>query len=88
MTNTQEIKQSLILSNPYLRRLQDERILKIQNYFNNLRSKIISSCLPNILIKENNDIEYIYPEYINEAIKSINDIEKDYLNDYLKEVYD
>lgn len=88
MNNTQEIKQSFILSNPYLKRLQDERILKIQNYFNNLRSKVISSCLPNILIKENNDIEYIYPEYINEAIKSINDIEKDYLKDYLKEVYD
>jgi hypothetical protein len=84
MTNTQKIKQSFILSNPYLRRLQDERIKEIQNYFNNLRSKIISSCLPNILTKENNDIEYIYPEYINEGIKYINDIEKD----YLKEVYD
>jgi hypothetical protein len=84
MTNTKKIKQSFILSNPYLRRLQDERIKEIQNYFNNLRSKIISSCLPNILIKENNDIEYIYPEYVNEGIKYINDIEKD----YLKEVYD
>ena len=81
MTNTQKIKQSFILSNPYLRRLQDERINEIQNYFNNLRSKIISSCLPNILIKENNDIEYIYPEYVNEGIKYINDIEKDYLKD-------
>ncbi len=84
MTNIQKIKQAFILSNPYLRRLQDERIIEIQNYFNNVRSKIISSCLPNILIKENNDIEYIYPEYINEGIKYINDIEKD----YLKEVYD
>ena len=84
MTNTQKIKQSFILSNPYLRRLQDERIMEIQNYFNTLRSKIISSCLPNILIKENNDIEYIYPEYVNKGIKYINDIEKD----YLKEVYD
>ena len=81
MTNTQKIKQSFILSNPYLRRLQDERINEIQNYFNNLRSKIISSCLPNILIKENNDIEYIYPEYVNEGLKYINDIEKDYLKD-------
>jgi len=81
MTNTQKIKQSFILSNPYLRRLQDERIKEIQNYFCNLRSKIISSCLPNILIKENNDIEYIYPEYVNEGIKHINDIEKDYLKD-------
>ena len=84
MNNYQTIKQSFILSNPYLRRSQDERIIEIQNYFNNLRSKIISSCLPNILIKENNEIEYIYPEYVNEGIKYINDIEKD----YLKEVYD
>ncbi len=84
MTNIQKIKQAFILSNPYLRRLQDERIIEIQNYFNNVRSKIISSCLPNILIKENNDIEYIYPEYVNEGIKYINNIEKD----YLKEVYD
>lgn len=84
MNKYQAIKQSFILSNPYLRRLQDERIIEIQNYFNNLRSKIISSCLPNIFIKENNDIEYIYPEYVNEGIKHINDIEKD----YLKEIYD
>lgn len=84
MNKYQAIKQSFILSNSYLKRLQDERIIEIQNYFNNLRSKIISSCLPNILIKENNDIEYIYPEYVNEGIKYINDIEKD----YLKEVYD
>lgn len=84
MTDIQKIKQSFILSNRHLRRLQDERIIEIQNYFNNLRSKIISSCLHNILIKENNDIEYIYPEYVNEGIKYINDIEKD----YLKEVYD
>lgn len=84
MTDIQKIKQSFILSNPYLRRLQDERIMEIQNYFNNLRSKIILSCLSNILIKENNDIEYIYPEYVNEGIKYINDIERN----YLKEVYD
>lgn len=84
MTDTQKIKQAFILSNPYLKRLQDERIIEIKNYFNNLRSKIISFCLPNILIKENNEIEYIYPEYINEGIKYINNIEKD----YLKEVYD
>ena len=84
MNKYQAIKQSFILYNPYLRRLHDERIIEIQNYFNNLRSKIISSCLPNILIKENNEIEYIYPEYINEGIKYINDTEKD----YLKEVYD
>lgn len=81
MNKYQVIKQSFILSNPYLRRLQDERIIEIQNYFNNLRTKIISSCLPNILIKENNDIEYIYPEYVNKGIKYINDIEKDYLKD-------
>ena len=84
MTDNQKIKQAFILSNPYLKNLQDERIIEIQNYFNNLRSKIISFCLPNILIKENNEIEYIYPEYINEGIKYINNIEKD----YLKEVYD
>ena len=84
MNKYQTIKQSFILSNPYLRKLQDKSIIEIQNYYNNLRSKIISSCLPNILIKENNEIEYIYPEYINESLKYINDIEKYYLT----EVYD
>ena len=83
MNKYQAIKRDFILSNPYLMRLKEEKIIELQNYFNNLRSKIMLSCLPNILIKENNEIEYIYPEYINEEIKYINDIEKD----YLKEVY-
>lgn len=84
MNKYQIIKQSFILSNLYLKRLQDKSIIEIQNYYNNLRSKIISYYLPNIIIKENNEIEYIYPEYINESIKYINDIEKYYLT----EVYD
>ena len=84
MNKYQAIKRDFILSNPYLMRLKEEKIIELQNYFNNLRSKIMLSCLPNILIKENNEIEYIYPEYINEEIKYINDIEKD----YLKEIYD
>ena len=81
MNKYQTIKQSFIQSNPYLRRLQDKNIIEIQNYYNNLRSKIISSCLPNILINENNEIEYSYPEYINESLKYINDIEKYYLTE-------
>ena len=81
MNKYQIIKQSFILSNLYLKRLQDKSIIEIQNYYNNLRSKIISYYLPNIIIKENNEIEYIYPEYINESIKYINDIEKYYLTE-------
>jgi len=68
-------KQEFLLSHPYYHIKEEERIGKIKEYFTNLRYSIISTCIPNILVKENS-LEYQYPSYINDAISHINNLEQ------------
>ena len=57
----------------YYLKLEYERIRTINNYFNNLRSHILSNTIPSIIIKPNEEIEYKYSE---DTIKLLNEINK------------
>ena len=72
-------KKEFLMNIPYYRYMEEKRISEIHQYFSNLRYEILSKCLPNIVIKENNELEYIYPENINNIIKEINKLEESYL---------
>ena len=72
-------KKEFLMNIPYYRYMEEKRISEIHQYFSNLRYEILSKCLPNILIKENNELEYIYSEDVKNIIKEINKLEKSYL---------
>lgn len=71
-------KQEFLLSHPYYRVKEEERIGKIKEYFTNLRYKIFAPCIPSIYV-HNGEIDWVYPEYIQKAFNYINDIERLYL---------
>ena len=72
-------KKTFLLNIPYYRYMEEKRIYEIHQYFLNLRHEILIKCLPNILIKENNELEYIYSEDVKNIINEINKLEENYL---------
>ena len=75
------LRKDILMSNPYYRQQELQRILDIQNYFTQKRHAVTNGCLPTILINtKDGNIEYIYPDYVNEALDYINQIEQIYLN--------
>ena len=80
------LREAVLMSNPYYRRNELDRLLKLQEYFTDLKCKILGSVCPKILINtKKQTTEYIYPDYINKAIKTVNEIEENYfIPDYKK----
>ena len=83
------LKEAVLMSNPYYRRNELDRLSKLQEYFTNLKSKILGLVYPKILIDTKEQItQYIYPEYINKAIETVNEIEENYLIPDYKKYYE